>query len=102
MGDSLTINFASISHLFDLVLPAVCGVDTVSVPDVILVHVLPAVIVPALVPAHLTVVDQRVACTGYGVTQQQLQSKLNMEIRGPLKIFEPKVSLPLMAITVLY
>ena len=44
-------------------LPAVGGVDTVSVPDVILVHVLPAVIVPALVPAHLTVADQWVACT---------------------------------------
>ena len=54
-------NFASISHLFDLVLPAVCGVNTVSVPDVILVHVLPAVIVPAAVPAHLTVAHKWVA-----------------------------------------
>ena len=39
---------------------AVVGVGAVRVPDVILVHLLPAVIVPFPVPAHLTVTHQGV------------------------------------------
>ena len=40
--------------------PAVSGVGALGVPDVVLVHVLPAVVVPASVPAHLAVTHQRV------------------------------------------
>ena len=42
--------------------PPVRGVCTLSVSDVVLVHVLPAVIVPPPVPPHLAVTHQRVTC----------------------------------------
>ena len=44
--------------------PAVSGVGALGVPDVVLVHVLPAVVVPASVPAHLAVTHQRVTWAG--------------------------------------
>ena len=47
---------------------AVVGVGAVRVPDVILVHLLPAVIVPFSVPAHLTVTHQ-------GVTWNKVKSE---------------------------
>ena len=55
------------AHLGDVVLLAVVGVGAVRVPDVILVHLLPAVIIPFPVPAHLTVAHQ-------GVTYRQTMS----------------------------
>ena len=51
------------AHLGDVVLLAVVGVGAVRVPDVVLVHLLPAVIVPFPVPAHLTVAHQGVTCS---------------------------------------
>ena len=47
-------------HLGNVMLLAVVGVGAVRVPDVILIHLLPAVIVPFPVPAHLTVTHQGV------------------------------------------
>ena len=46
---------------------AIVGVGAVRVPDMILIHLLPAVIVPFPVPAHLTVTHQ-------GVTWGQSQN----------------------------
>ena len=47
-------------HLGNVMLLAIVGVGAVRVPDVILIHLLPAVIVPFSVPAHLTVTHQGV------------------------------------------
>ena len=50
------------SDLRDEMSPPVCWVCTLSVSDVVFVHVLPAVIVPPPVPPHLAVTHQRVTC----------------------------------------
>ena len=47
-------------HLGNVMLLAIVGVGAVRVPDVILIHLLPAVIVPFPIPAHLTVTHQGV------------------------------------------
>ena len=69
------------AHLGDVVLLAVVGVCAVRVPDVVLVHLLPAVIVPFAVPAHLTVAHQ-------GVTWAQCQwSVYNALSSGLLTVY---------------
>ena len=53
-------HYRQVAHLGDVVLHPIVGVGAVRVPDVVLVHLLPAVIVPFPVPAHLAVAHQGV------------------------------------------
>ena len=59
---------------------AVVGVGAVRVPDVVLVHLLPAVIIPFPVPSHLTVAHQGVTYRRQTMSVPSLSSLLYLTV----------------------